>query len=148
LHVNARTETDFRRWAAYIRERPEVTDVAFEFTTGTGWGDRRNVHAAWLVELARTAGRPLGLVVRGGVDVLPSLAANFARVTFIDTSIFVKTLNRQRAAIANGSLRWQPSPTAINAPVDTLMSDNYRTVEAWYAQAQSLNLERKRAVNE
>lgn len=33
-HLNARTPQDYRRLAAFIAARPEVTDVAFEFKTG------------------------------------------------------------------------------------------------------------------
>ena len=33
LHVNGRTETDFRRWTAYVAARPEITHLAYEFTT-------------------------------------------------------------------------------------------------------------------
>ncbi len=74
LHVNGRTETDFRRWAAFVADRPEITLLAYEFATGTGRAGRRGQHAAWLVDLARQVGRPLAIVVRGGADVLPALA--------------------------------------------------------------------------
>ncbi|MFO1100367.1 MAG: hypothetical protein U1E81_19420 [Xanthobacteraceae bacterium] len=46
LHVNGRTETDFLRWADYLVARPEVTHLAYEFTTA--WAGRRELHAAWL----------------------------------------------------------------------------------------------------
>lgn len=36
LHLNARTERDYQRWEAFVRERPEVRAVAFEFGTGAG----------------------------------------------------------------------------------------------------------------
>ena len=60
LHVNGRVETDFRRWAAYVRARPEVTHIAYEFTTGTaarcavsstwsGWWMSQNPPAARLI---------------------------------------------------------------------------------------------------
>lgn len=66
LHVNGRTDTDFRRWGDYIAARPEVTYLAYEFSTGTGWAGRMEKHAAWLAGLAKAAGRPLALVVRWG----------------------------------------------------------------------------------
>lgn len=74
LHVNGRTDTDFRRWAEFISAREEITHVAYEFTTGPGWAGRRQQHTSWLTGLARDVGRPLHLVVRGGVDVLGSFA--------------------------------------------------------------------------
>ena len=36
LHLNARTDRDWSRWAAYVKARPEVTHVPFEFATGAG----------------------------------------------------------------------------------------------------------------
>jgi hypothetical protein len=29
LHVNGRSETDFRRWGAYVRARSEITHLAY-----------------------------------------------------------------------------------------------------------------------
>lgn len=132
LHVNSRTETDFRRWAAYINGRPEVTHIAYEFTTGTGWAGRREQHAAWLAELAATVGRPLHLVVRGGVQVLPALIKAFTDLTILETSVFMKTMMRQRAVPAgNSRIAWRPSPTAIGAPLDALFAENRAMVESW-----------------
>jgi hypothetical protein len=56
LHVNGRTDTDFKRWAEFIAARDEITHVAYEFTTGPGWAER-----AWLTGLAADVGRPLHL---------------------------------------------------------------------------------------
>lgn len=132
LHVNARTETDVQRWTDYIGQRPEVTHVAYEFTTGTRRAGRQDVHAAWLASLARTVGRPLHLVVRGGLDVLAMLAGAFARVSVIETSIFMKTMHRSRAIISDdGALTWQRTLTPIGAPLDDLLAENHRTVETW-----------------
>lgn len=132
LHVNGRTESDFRRWAAYLIGRPEITHLAYEFTTGTGWAGRQEQHAQWLTELAGEAGRPLHLVVRGGLEVLPTLAGAFAGTTVLDTSIFMKTMKRQRAyAKTNAALGWMRSPTERGAPVDRLFADNCQFVEGW-----------------
>lgn len=132
LHVNGRTETDFLRWADYLVARPEVTHLAYEFTTA--WAGRRELHAAWLAGLAAAVGRPLHLVVRGGVEILPLLAPAFAGITSLDTSIFMKTMMRQRAAPAgNSRLTWHSSQTPAGAPVDNLFADNLTTVHGWYA---------------
>jgi hypothetical protein len=130
LHVNGRTETDFRRWAEYIRARPEVQILAYEFTTGTGWAGRRELHAKWLVELATAVERPLNLMVRGGIDVLSVLRPAFAQITVIETSGFMKTIKRQRAVLTeNDDLVWRPSPTAVGAPLDDLLFANLSCVE-------------------
>lgn len=132
LHTNGRTEFDFSRWADYVSKRPEITHIAYEFTTGTGWAGRQEQHAIWLSALANSVDRPLHLVVRGGSDVLPILAKAFAGVTFLDTSVFMKTVKRQRAyPKSNVQLGWRSAPTAQGAPVDNLFMENRRVVDAW-----------------
>jgi hypothetical protein len=130
LHVNARTERDWERWTEYIRQRNEVTHLAFEFATGAGWADRIGWHTARLTELAQTAGRPLHLVVRAAAgDTLPRLVSAFADVTVLETSSLIKALRRQRA-VENGSggVRWVTSPTPRHAPVDELLAHNWSVV--------------------
>jgi hypothetical protein len=132
LHVNGRSETDFRRWAEYVRARPEVTHIAYEFTTGTARAERRPLHVDWLTGIADAAGRPLHLTVRGGIEVLPQLTAAFNRVSVLETWSFMKTIKRQRAAHrADGRLRWRRSPTPRGAPIDDLFTTNRTAVLAW-----------------
>ena len=132
LHPNGRTETDFARWAEYIAGRPEITHLAYEFTTGTGRPGRRRQHARWLAGLATEVGRPLHLVVRGGAEVLPALLGAFAGVTLLDSSIFMKTMKRHRAVpSSNTALGWAPAPTPPGAPLDALFAENAETGAAW-----------------
>lgn len=133
LHVNGRTETDFKRWAEYVAARPEVTHLAYEFTTGTGWAGRLEQHAEWLSSIPRSVQRPLSLVVRGGTDVLPALADSFAGVTLLDTSSFMKAMMRKRAVL-NGHIDWADAPTVDGAPVDELLAHNVGTVHSWIDQ--------------
>ena len=146
LHVNGRTEADFARWASYLASRPEITHVSYEFGTGTGWARRRVQHAAWLAGLALSVGRPLTLVVRGGTDLLPSLASAYASVTVLETNVFMKTVMRQRAVPADtgAPLTWQASPTPLGATLDGLWADNWATVETGLTGAGSV-LRRKLA---
>jgi hypothetical protein len=130
LHVNGRTDTDFRRWTDYIAARPEITHLAHEFTTGTAWAGRQEQHTAWLCQLAAGVARPLTLILRGGIDVLSTLARSFAQVTLLETSSFMKTMMRQRASL-NGHLNWLPAPTDEGAPVDDLFAHNVRVNQAW-----------------
>lgn len=132
LHVNGRSETDFRRWGIYVRARPEITHLAYEFTTGTGRAARRELHADWLAGIAIAADRPLDLIVRGGIDLLPRLTAVFNRVSVLETWSFMKTMKRQRAVPrGNASPGWQSSPSAIGAPLDSLFALNRKAVESW-----------------
>ena len=130
LHVNGRTETDFHRWTKFIDARPEITHLAYEFTTGTGRSERYKQHAAWLATIAKNVRRPLHLVVRGSIKVLPVLSDAFAHISFLETSSFMKTVKRQRAYIKeNASLGWQASPTTPGAPLDALLAHNIATVK-------------------
>ena len=132
LHVNGRTDTDFRRWAEYISARPEVTHIAYEFATGTARQGRLEQHVCWLADLATGVGRPLQLVVRGGLSQLPTLVDIYAKVTVIDTSVFIKTMKRQRAHLSeDNSLCWSSYPTDTGAPVDGLFAINLRTMQRW-----------------
>lgn len=129
LHVNGRTDTDFRRWAEFIAAREEVTHIAYEFTTGTGRAGRREQHAAWLGGLAADVGRPLHLIVRGGLDLLAHLAGWFARVTVLETDSFMRTMMRRRATFGeNGQLGWKTSPTEPGAPLDEMYRANVEAV--------------------
>jgi hypothetical protein len=125
LHVNARTDRDWERWAEFVAARPEVTMVAFEFGTGAGAKGRITWHVEQLVQLAARAGRPLTLVVRGGSTRLPPLASAFAKIIYIDTDPFLKTMKRQRAVHADDfTVTWEKAPTARGEPLDTLLRAN------------------------
>jgi len=132
LHVNGRTETDFQRWTDYVRSRPEIQILAYEFATGTGWIGRREIHLEWLTKLASEVGRPLDLVMRGGIELVPALSSVFARVTFIDTSAFMRAMKRRRAILTEGGkLLWRAAPTEIGSPLDELLNDNVVNVTTW-----------------
>jgi hypothetical protein len=132
LHINGRSETDFRRWGAYIRDRPEITHIAYEFTTGTGRAARRPFHLEGLVNVAREAGRPLHLIVRGGIDELPKLATAFNKVTVLETWSFMKTVKRRRAVpCSDGGLHWRSAPSPLGASLDNLFGTNRIAVRRW-----------------
>lgn len=132
LHVNGRTETDFRRWTSYVKSRPEIQILAYEFATGTGWIGRRETHVEWLSALARDVGRPLELIIRGGIELIPTLEKVFSRVIFIDTAAFMRTMKRRRAVVMeSGRLLWLTAPTPIGAPLDELLNHNVLTVMTW-----------------
>src|SRR5438552_280548 len=112
LHLNARTDRDWERWTEYITARPEVTHIAFEFATGAGWALRTQWHLGKLSRLAEKVGRPLHLVVRGGIKFLPALTRDLSDVTLLESSLFMKTKSRQRATLsAPGRVTWRSSPT-------------------------------------
>jgi len=135
LHVNARTERDWERWREFIACRPEITHVAVEFATGAGWAGRLDWHAEQLASLCAAVPRPLHLVMRGGVTILPRLRCVFDEVTCLETSTFLKTMRRKAAIVkADGAVRWKHSPTERNEPLDALLDNNWAAVSASYAR--------------
>lgn len=132
LHVNARTEQDYRNWQAMIIEREEIAALAFEFATGSGHSERIDWHVEQLCELAATVDRPLALVMRGGSRKLHVLAQYFSNVTLLETESFAKMRCRRRARILDGRLKWSPSPTPEGAPLDELLAHNAAAVRKFY----------------
>lgn len=131
LHLNARTDRDYARWMRFVRERPEVEIVAFEFGTGAGAPSRIDWHVDRLCRLANAAGRPLTLVVRGGAQVLQRLKQHFAHVVLIETDAFARTLKRRRAELTEADrLRWPRMSTPKGAPIDELLAHNIATKRA------------------
>lgn len=142
LHVNGRTDTDFKRWAEFIAAREEVTHVAYEFTTGTGWPRRRDDHAKWLCGLARDVGRPLHLVVRGGYDLLKHFVAVFAGVTVLETDSFMLTMKRQQSMRrGNSGVRRLPAPTEKGAPLDALLARNIQENRDYIERLMAISAE-------
>jgi len=133
LHVNGRTQRDFERWGDYIATHPEVTHIAYEFTTGTKNPERMVQHARWLIGLADAVGRRLGLVLRGGSPIVALLAHHFD-ISFIDSSPFEKAQHREVVSIdGDGQRRWTKRPTVAGEPVDSLLEENIRISSLWFA---------------
>jgi hypothetical protein len=130
LHVNARTDHDWEHWLEFLKIHPEINVLAFEFGTGAGYEQRILWHVDQLKSLALQVGRPLHLILRGGVHVVPHLASAFSDLTLIDTRPFMKAYRRQRGSIVEGRLRWKKAPTAPGAPLDQLLEDNINAVAA------------------
>lgn len=139
LHVNGRTEMDFLRWAKYLRDHQEIDVLSYEFTTGGGYIQRREQHITWLCGLAHDVARPLRMVLRGASEIAPQLKAAFSRVAVIDTTAFVKTMNRQRALVSDtAAINWRLEPTALGAPLDDLFEHNLKAVSERFAYRSRL----------
>lgn len=125
LHVNGRSPHDFERWGKVLLLNPAITHLAYEFTTGAAHGERRDQHIGWLCSLAASVGRPLHLVAFGDMRVVAPLKTAFAEVTWIDTSTFMKTINRRRATrISNNRLAWKSFQTPARSSLHELLAHN------------------------
>jgi hypothetical protein len=126
LHINARTDRDYENWCAFIIERPEVLSVAFEFGTGAGYEGRIDWHINHLCNVAETVGRPLTLVLRGGLRRLRELQAKFSRVIYLDTNPFARMRQRCRAVVKAERLTWPAAGVEFHGgkPLDALLAHN------------------------
>ena len=144
LHVNARTERDYQRWAELIAARPEIQSIAVEFATGAGRGSRIDWHVARLRQLAVVVNRPMRLMVRGGARVLEPLRQSFDAVTVIDTDAFHKTRCRKLAYFTeSGKLHWRSHLTAAGEPLDGLLQQNVATLHSHHTYLERLHADRK-----
>jgi len=103
--------------------------------------DRVGWHQDQLVRLAVAVDRPLHLVVRGGAVIMSRLAAAFPRLTVIETSAFLKTVNRQQAELtAGGAVAWRSSPTDSAGALDALLAKNWEIVAASHRSSLDMPL--------
>lgn len=128
LHLNARTTHDWRRWSGFIRTRPEVNLLAFEFATGARTPERMQWYADRLSELASEVDRALTLVCRGGAPVIGALRQWYT-ICSVDSTPFMKAVKRQRGDLrAEGGIRWHSARDNGSSVVDELLSHNYSIV--------------------
>ncbi|MXY58723.1 MAG: DUF4417 domain-containing protein [Gammaproteobacteria bacterium] len=129
LHVNARTAADWCRWRGFVRNRPEVSVLAFEFATGARYAKRLLWYTNHLRKLADDVGRPLTLVIRGGAAVVSQLRDSYASVCSVDPTPFIKAVKRQRAKLReHGGIDWHSMAGNGSMSVDELFGHNYLTV--------------------
>ncbi|MEQ8694886.1 MAG: hypothetical protein RIC85_06220 [Gammaproteobacteria bacterium] len=135
LHLNARTVRDYERLADFVGVRDEVTDVSFEFGTGAGWTARRPFHERQLGLLAQRVGRPLRIVMIGGAPAVPAIAAAYPDVVYIDTTAFMKAVNRQQIVESNNlKLKAVAVLTLVNQPIDNVLHSNVEVMKRRFAR--------------
>jgi hypothetical protein len=131
-HINARTPFDFARWVEFLNRSPGVHTIAYELGTVGKSEVRRRWHVEQLVRVARSVGRPLGLVVRAGSSHLAELSAAFTSVMFVDSDPVMKAKFRQAAAVDGSSLVWQQRHTDIGHAIDEVFVHNVKVSRRFY----------------
>lgn len=127
LHVNARTDRDWERWAEFIKGREEVRAIAFEFATGGAVHEYGIYYVKKLIELADYAERDLQLVIKGGMEYVGQLRDAFPNLVFIDSTSFMKTIYRKRLNWRPGDkLTYSSKATQKDEFLDSLLSDNIK----------------------
>ncbi|MEQ1605633.1 MAG: DUF4417 domain-containing protein [Pyrinomonadaceae bacterium] len=119
LHMNARTLHDWKRWLDFIRNRPEIKAISFEFATVTA--DRKRWYVERLIDLTNELDRDLALVIRGGTSYVSLLAEVYDRLTLICTDAFMKATQRQMVCVDNESFAVGPESGYF---IDLLLNGN------------------------
>lgn len=125
LHLNARTDRDFERWATFVRNRPEVKAVAFEFLTGSAPKESAESYAERLIRFAEAVGRPIPLVMRGFASMKSRLEQAFSQVVLLDSTPYMRATKRRKAYVkANGSIGHIYTPTSTPRETRRLLLHN------------------------
>ena len=136
LHVNGRTDRDFERWTEFLIERPNISQISFEFSTGNKRPDRLPLYVKWLCELANKVDRPIDIFLRGDPKSIPLLRGSFKRVIYVETTAFMCTTKRRRATrIGNNKIDWIKYPTEVGADLADLFDYNFDEQAAWLSSA-------------
>ena len=131
LHPHIRNERDSDHWVNFVVARPEITAISYEFTTGAGRALAVDLHVEHLTRLAKNAGRPLQLVLRGDQRLLGRLVEHYPSVVYVDTNAFMKTIHRKKAVrLGNSDLKWDISHTPEGTSLDDLLQHNIDEVTA------------------
>ena len=127
LHVNARSQRDWERWTAFVSSHGEVDAISYEFATGAA--TRLSYHIDELRHLADRVGRPLKLIVRGGLSELGKLRSSYDQVTVLDTTTYMRTVNRRVAVVReNAPLAWTASPERPDVDLSAFMEHNHKAM--------------------
>jgi hypothetical protein len=125
LHVNARTDQDYARWAEFLQSHTEIEALSFEFQTGTASPRRARWHVERLVRLAREVDRAMTLVALGGWQYLSPLGAAFSRVVHVTANPLQKALHRQILSAEHGrSTKYERVLTLEGQAIDGLLQQN------------------------
>lgn len=115
LHVNGRTEHDFRRWADFLIEHQEIASIAFEFQTGAASPARGEWCARNLCSIADKVARPLQLMIFAGLPHVPRLKKSFDDVVLVGAGPSMSAVHRKKLVKLNPGLR---SCTEVQSDLD------------------------------
>jgi hypothetical protein len=67
----------------------------------------------------------------GGITAIPALAPAYDRLTYIDTSVFMNSIHRQRLCLGNnGKMKKISQLTLTGQPIDDLLVENIAAMQA------------------
>jgi hypothetical protein len=139
LHINGRTDHDFKRWANFAARQKNLKAVAFEFLTGAEPVEDGRRYVARLIDFVKTSGRSdLLLVIRGGPQWADELRSHFSQVILLDAGPYFKTVKRQRLEVnQHGKLSYIRHTTKTPSEMRALLRHNVNSKMAIYAAKRS-----------
>ncbi len=67
----------------------------------------------------------------GGKAAIPTMAAAYAKVTYVDTSAFMSSVYRQRLVLVDAAKTLRvPELTLTGQPIDDLLAENIATMQS------------------
>lgn len=120
-HLNSCNERQWRFWADFLKEHPEITLVAKEFQTGAAIPRIAQWHIEQLQMVQERIGRGLHLLAVGGRRHM-GLLLKLEQFTIIDSVPFLRTIFRRRMSRVDG--RWAIHLTRRGEPLDGLLRHN------------------------
>ena len=131
LHLNGRTDHDFVRWAEFVRARPEVKAVAFEFLTGSATRSSADLYVRRLKQFSYDCGRKMPLVIRGHAHLAHELSDAYSQVILLDSAPYMRATKRRKAFLkGNGALGHSFVPTATPRETRALLLHNLKVHRA------------------
>lgn len=126
FHFNGRTESDAKNISQFIARNPALYWISAEFDTGARHREFFDQLTSDLAALPALVGRPLGLILHGGLSAINPLKRAYERLCFVDGSPFFKTVNRRELSLSGGGAVLESVASASDCQ-DELLAKNIRT---------------------
>jgi hypothetical protein len=123
-HLNAVRPGDWQFWFEFLKANSTIRHVAMEFQTGNKNRAEGCKHLSRLADLTIKLGRPLHPLLIGGRQFLWYAATRFPSLTVIDSTPFMKAMNRQSLVVDDGELDWEDVFTLERQPLDHVLGFN------------------------
>jgi len=137
-HLNAYNDLDWERWLEFYREQPDVVCGCVEYQTGASRKEFGNYYFSKLVEMRDKLGRPVHPIALGGSGRFLDFENNFPSYTVIDSTPFMRTVNRQELVRIMNRWKWRQKPTKPHATLNGLLAKNIRN----YRERQMIRIGR------
>jgi len=125
-HLSAVRPADWRFWLDFLKANKTIRHVAIEFQTGNKNKTEGLKQLVRLEDLCEKLGRPLNPILIGGTQYHWYTATRFRNFTLIDSTPFMKSINRRRLKVVDGQCEWEDGYSLERQPLDHIFGSNLR----------------------